>query len=320
MSDKAVSAGDAPVADWGNVQETGRPPQTLTQLAWQRFRRHRMAMVGAVLLVLMILYVTVGTLFFDEADANFNDLSRTLQPPSAQHPFGTDGTGRDIMARTIYGGQISLIIGLLAVFVSIVVGVAIGAIAGFYGGAMDSALMRFTEAVFNIPQLFLLIILGKMLSGKIPTFSVLGRSLSGSVVVIIGVIGVTSWMYLARIVRANYLALKEREYIIAARCIGTKDRFIILRHILPNTIAPIIVAATLGIAAAILAEAYISFLGLGVQAPTATLGNMLDQAYHHLDTEPWMWFFPGILIVLTVLAINFLGDGLRDALDPRTQM
>jgi peptide/nickel transport system permease protein len=279
-----------------------------------------MAMVGAVLLLLMVLYVTAGTLFFDEADANFNDLSRTLQPPSAQHPFGTDGTGRDIMARTIYGGQISLIIGLLAVVISIVVGVAIGAIAGFYGGAMDSALMRFTEAVFNIPQLFLLIILGKMLSGKVPTFSFLGRSFSGSVVVIIGVIGVTSWMYLARIVRANYLALKERDYIIAARCIGTKDRFVILRHILPNTVAPIIVAATLGVAAAILAEAYISFLGLGVQAPTATWGNLLDQAYHHLDTEPWMWFFPGMLIVLTVLSINFLGDGLRDALDPKTQM
>lgn len=320
MSDKAVSASDAPVADLGNAQETGRPPQSLTQLAWQRFRRHRMAMAGAVLLLLMVLYVTAGTLFFDEADANYNDLSQTLQPPSAQHPFGTDGTGRDIMARTIYGGQISLIIGLLAVVVSIVVGVAIGAIAGFYGGAMDSALMRFTEAVFNIPQLFLLIILGKMLSGKIPTFSLLGRSFSGSVVVIIGVIGVTSWMYLARIVRANYLALKEREYVIAARCIGTKDRFVILRHILPNTLAPIIVAATLGVASAILAEAYISFLGLGVQAPTATLGNMLDQAYHHLDTEPWMWFFPGILIVFTVLAINFLGDGLRDALDPKTQM
>ena len=319
MSEKAESARDAPVLDLGYAGETGRPAQSLTALAWGRFRRHRLAMAGAVLLVLLILYVTVGTLFLDEADANFNDLSRTLQPPSLQHPFGTDGTGRDIMARTIYGGQISLAIGLLAVVVSMVVGVMVGAIAGFYGGAADSVLMRFTEAVFNIPQLFLLIILGKMLSGKIPTFSVLGRSFSGSVVVIIGVIGITSWMYLARIVRANYLALKEREFIIAARCIGTRDHFIILRHILPNTIAPIIVAATLGIAAAILAEAYISFLGLGVQAPTATWGNMLDQAYHHLDSEPWMWFFPGMLIVMAVLSINFLGDGLRDALDPRSQ-
>jgi peptide/nickel transport system permease protein len=157
-----------------------------------------------------------------------------------------------------------------------------------------------------------------MFSGKIKNFQLLGRSFSGSVVVIIVVIGLTSWMGLSRIVRANYLSLKEREFVTAARCIGTPNRYIIFRHILPNTIAPIVVSATLGVAGAILAEAYISFLGLGVQAPTATWGNMLDQAYHHLESEPWMWFFPGALILLTTLAINFLGDGLRDALDPRT--
>ncbi len=278
-----------------------------------------MAMVGVGLLLSIMLYVTVGALVFTEDYSNRNDLSITLQPPTAAHPFGTDGTGRDIMARTIYGGQISIIIGFLAVLVSVCVGTSVGAIAGYYGGIVDSILMRMTEAMFNTPQLFLLIILGKMLSGKIPTFQFLGRSFSGSVIVIIGVIGLTSWMYLARIVRANYLALKEREYITAAQCLGTPNWRIISRHILPNTIAPIVVSATLGVASAILSEAYISFLGLGVQAPTATWGNMLDQAYHHLDTEPWMWFFPGMLILLTVLAINFLGDGLRDALDPRTQ-
>jgi peptide/nickel transport system permease protein len=319
MTDTTISANEAQSATLTDAQIIGRPPQSLGRMAWNRFRRHRMAMVGAGLLLFMILYVTVGTLFFTEADANFNDLSRTLEPPSWEHPFGTDGTGRDIMARTIYGGQISIIIGLLAVVVSVIVGVVVGALAGFYGGIIDSALMRFTEAMFNIPQLFLLIILGKMLFGKVPTFTVLGREFSGSVVVIIGVIGLTSWMYLSRIVRANYLALKEREFITAAKCIGTKNGFIIFKHILPNTVAPIIVAATLGVASAILSEAYISFLGLGVQPPTATWGNMLDQAYHHLDTEPWMWFFPGVLIVLTVLSINFLGDGLRDALDPKTQ-
>ena len=166
--------------------------------------------------------------------------------------------------------------------------------------------------------MFLLIILGKMLGGKIKTFNLLGRSFSGSVIVIIVVIGFTGWMGLSRIVRANYLALKEREFITAARCIGTPNFYIIFRHILPNTIAPIVVSATLGVAGSILAEAYISFLGLGVQAPTATWGNMLDQAYHHLESEPWMWFFPGMLILMTTLAINFLGDGLRDALDPRS--
>lgn len=297
---------------------TGRPPQTPLQMAWQRFRRHKMALVGAGLLLLMVLYVTAGALFVSEEYANHNDLTVKLQPPSLAHPFGTDGTGRDIMARTVYGGQISIIIGFLAVLISVTVGVVIGAVSGFYGGVVDSILSRFTETMFNIPQLFLLIILGKMLGGKIKAFQFAGRSFSGSVLVIIGVIGLTSWMGLSRIVRANYLSLKEREFVTAARCLGTPNGFIIFRHILPNTIAPIVVSATLGVAAAVLAEAYISFLGLGVQAPTATWGNMLDQAYHHLDSEPWMWFFPGTLILLTTLAINFLGDGLRDALDPRS--
>ncbi len=295
-----------------------RPPQSPLQLTWQRFRRHKMALLGAGLLLLIFFYVTIGAVMFSEKYANLIDLKVKDQPPSMAHPFGTDGTGRDILARTIYGGQISIIIGLLAVLVSVTVGVLVGALAGFYGGIVDAILMRLTEAMFNIPQLFLLIILSKMLGGKIKTLQFLGRSFSGSVVVIISVIGLTSWMGLSRIVRANYLALKEREFVTAARCIGTPNRHIIFRHILPNTIAPIVVSATLGVAAAILSEAYISFLGLGVQAPTATWGNMLDQAYHHLDTEPWMWFFPGILILLTTLAINFLGDGLRDALDPRS--
>jgi len=181
---------------------------------------------------------------------------------------------------------------------------------------VDSILMRFTEAAFNIPQLFLLIVLAKFLGGKVPNLQFLGRTLSGSVVVIIGVIGLTSWMYLARIVRANFLSLKEQEFVTAARCLGARNVSLIFEHVLPNTIAPIIVAATLEVASAIISEAYVSFLGLGVQPPTATWGNMLDQAYSHLETEPWMWFFPGMLILLIVLGINFVGDGLRDALDP----
>jgi len=171
--------------------------------------------------------------------------------------------------------------------------------------------------MFNIPSLFLLILLAKMLSGRIPNFTFMGRSFSGSVIVIIVVIGITSWMYLARIVRANVLSLKEQEFVTAARCTGASNISIIFSHILPNTTAPIIVSATLLVASAILAEAYVSFLGVGVQPPTPTWGNMLDQAYHHLEREPWMWFFPGMLILLAVLGINFVGDGLRDALDPR---
>jgi len=304
----------------GQVAVAERPAWTPTQMAWRRFRRHKMAMFGACLLILIVLYVIGGSLVYSEKYANRNDLSITLSSPSREHPFGTDGTGRDILARTIYGGQISILIGICAVIVSVTVGVLVGSISGYYGGPIDAILMRFTEAMFNIPQLFLLILLAKLLSGKVPTFKLLGRSFSGSVIVIIVVIGLTSWMYLARIVRATYLSLKEQEFVTAARCIGTPNTFIIFRHILPNSMASVIVSATLGVAAAILNEAYVSFLGVGVQAPTATWGNMLDQAYHHLESEPWMWIFPGLFILLTVLSINFLGDGLRDALDPRTRI
>jgi len=234
------------------------------------------------------------------------------------HPWGTDAVGRDILARTVYGGQISLLIGAAAVAVMLLVGVTIGAISGYYGGWIDSLLMRFTEAMLNIPQLFLLIIASKYLGDKVPNFRVAGREFSGSVVVIIAIIGLDSWMYLSRIVRSQFLALKEKEFITAARCVGVPNGRIILHHILPNTVAPIIVSATLGIANAILSEAYISFLGLGVRQPTATWGNMLEDATRYLDTAPWIWFFPGLLILISVLAINFVGDGLRDAMDPRT--
>jgi peptide/nickel transport system permease protein len=293
------------------------PPLSLSQLVWLRFRRHKMALAGAVLLILLILYATVGAAFFTEAYGNVTDTSIMLQAPSAEHPFGTDQVGRDILARTIYGGQISLMIGLTAVILEIIVGVLIGAIAGYYGGWIDSVLMRFTEAVFNIPTIPLLLVLSKMLADKVPTLEVLGREFSGSVVVITGVIGLTSWMGLARLVRANFLSLKEQEFVTAARSIGASNTSIIFSHILPNTVAPIIVSATLGVAAAIINEAYVSFLGVGVMPPTATWGNMLNGAYKYIETAPWTWIFPGSLIVLTVLSINFVGDGLRDALDPR---
>ena len=293
------------------------PPLSLRRLIWLRFKRHKMALVGAVILVLLVLYSTIGAAFYSEAYANSTDTGMSLQPPSTEHPFGTDVIGRDILARTIYGGQISLMIGILAVLVQVVAGVLIGAIAGYYGSWIDSLLMRFTEAVFNIPQLPLLLVLGKMLSDKVPTIKLLGRTFSGSVLVIICVLGLTSWMSLARIVRANFLSLKEQEFVTAARCTGARNASIIFEHILPNTVAPIIVTATLGVAAAIINEAYVSFLGVGVLPPTATWGNMLTGAYSHIERAPWLWIFPGSLIVLTVLSINFVGDGLRDALDPR---
>lgn len=300
------------------LEEAEAPPLTLRQLFWRRFRRHKMALFGLVVLSLLVLYSLGGTLFFTEAYANLTDTVKRLQPPSRVHPFGTDTVGRDILARTIYGGQISLLIGLTAMLVEVVIGVTIGALAGYYGGWLDSILMRFTEAMLNIPQLFLLLVMAKFFGGKVPDITLLGRTFSGSVIVIVLIIGATSWMYLARIVRAEFLSIKENEYILAARATGTPTGQIIFQHILPNAIAPIVVSATLGVANAITLEAYISFLGLGVQPPTATWGNMLEGAYNYIETAPWLWIFPGTLIVLTVLSINFVGDGLRDALDPRS--
>lgn len=295
------------------------PPLSIGQMAWLRFRRHKLALAGTAMLFLLLLYAFGGAFVYSEAEANYTNTGIRLQAPSAEHPFGTDTTGRDILARTIYGGQISLLIGLLAVVLELVMGIAVGAAAGYYGGRIDSVLMRITEAVLTIPTIFLLLVMAKFFAGRVPNIQLFGRTFSGSVVVIIVIIGLTSWPYLARIVRATVLSIKENDFILAARATGTPNRQIIVRHILPNSIAPIVVTATLGVANAILSEAYISFLGLGVQPPTATWGNMITGAYNYIDTAWWLWFFPGMLIVLTVLSINFVGDGLRDALDPRSR-
>jgi len=301
------------------LEELEAPPLSLAQLFWRRFRRHNMALVGVVVLVLLSLYAVFGSFFLTEAYANLTETGLRLQSPSAAHPYGTDTVGRDILARTIYGGQISLLIGLSAMLVELVIGVGVGALAGYYGKAIDSLLMRITEAWLNIPALFLLLIMAKTFGGRIPDIQLLGRSFSGSVVVIILIIGLTSWMYLARIVRAEFLSLKEQDFVLAARATGTSNLAIILQHILPNSVAPIVVAATLSVGNAILTESYISFLGLGVQPPTATWGNMLQGAHGYIEQAPWLWIFPGTLILLTVLSINFIGDGLRDALDPRSR-
>lgn len=293
-------------------------PRSPVQLALRRFLRHRMALVGVFIMLGILLYIVAGSLRFSEADANYNDTSLSLNPPSAEHPFGTDRVGRDILIRTIYGGQISLLIGLFAVIVEVGLGTLVGALSGYYGGWVDSILMRIAEAVLSIPSLLLLLVMAKFFSDKVPDIVLLGRTFSGSVVVIIFIIGLTSWMYLARIVRSSFLSLRESEFVTAARALGASNARIILVHILPNAIAPIIVSSTLGIAAAILTESYISFLGLGVRPPTASWGNMLDGAYQFLETAPWLWIFPGLFVILTVLSINFIGDGLRDALDPRS--
>jgi peptide/nickel transport system permease protein len=299
--------------------ELETPPLSMGQLTWRRFRRHKMAIFGVITLVLILIYAFAGSFIYSEAYSNRTETGNALQPPTREHPFGTDTIGRDILARTIYGGQISIIIGLTAMLVEVIVGVTIGAIAGYFGSWPDSVLMRITEAIYVIPQIFLLLVMARYFSSSIPNLKILGRTFSGSVLVIVFVIGITSWPYLARLVRAQFLSIKENDYILAARATGTSTKDIIIRHVLPNSFAPIIVSATLSVASAITLEAYISFLGLGVRPPTATWGNMLEGAYNYIESAWWLWFFPGLFIALIVLSINFLGDGLRDALDPHSR-
>lgn len=314
---------------------TTKPSLGLWDLALRRFLRHRAAVGGIIGLALIFAFVVVGSFAYTEAYANKPDVVNRLQapswlqdPPTWEHPMGTDSVGRDVFARIIYGGQISLIIGFLSVLMAVTLGAIIGAISGYYGGSVDSVLMRFTEAMIAIPSLFFLIIISKMLIGSVPNINLLGRTFSGSVPIVIFVIGIFGWMVEARIVRSQFLSLKQQDFVLAARALGVKDHNIMWKHILPNSIAPIIVFASLGLAVAILTEAYVGFLGLGVQEPTASWGNILNQALSYLNRAfaPqdfihrgvwWLWLFPSLMIIFTVLCVNFIGDGLRDALDPR---
>lgn len=294
-------------------------PMTPGQLIWRRFRKHRMAVLGIIGFGLLLLFIIIGSVLISEKDANEVDLQARLSPPSAIHWMGTDSTGRDIFARIIHGGQISLIVGTLAVLLSVGLGTTIGGLAAYYGGWVDSILMRFTEAMLSIPSLFLLIVLGKLFGRDVDTFTIFGSTFSGSVAIVILVIGITSWMFLARIVRANVLSLKEMDYISVAKSLGSSDMRIFFRHLIPNTMGAIIVSTTLGLAGAILSEAYVSFLGLGVQPPTASWGNMLTSAQSFIQKGSWwMWVFPSVFIVFTILCVNLIGDGLRDAFDPRS--
>ena len=301
------------------VESTG-PALSPTQLIWRRFRKHTMALIGTGGFLLLLVFIIVGSIVTPETKANEVDLAARLSPPTGTHFMGTDSTGRDVFARIIYGGQISLVVGILAVAISVSLGTLLGGIAGYFGGWVDSILMRFTEAVLAIPQLFLLIVLGKYFGRDIQTINIMGRSFSGSVAIVILVIGVTSWMALARIIRANVLSLREMEYISASKALGASDSRIFFRHLIPNTMGVIIVTSTLGLAGAVLNEAYVSFLGLGVQPPTSSWGNMLTSAQSFIQRGAWwMWVFPSLFIIFTILCINLLGDGLRDAFDPRSQ-
>jgi peptide/nickel transport system permease protein len=306
------------------------------QLTWRRFLKHRAAVFGLIGMISLILFIVIGSILMPVRRANKPDPVNILQTPTPIlqwasvpskdfHPFGTDATGRDVFARIVYGGQISLVIGLLSLVLGLGIGVIVGGVAGYFGGWVDAALMAVTEALLCIPGLFLLIVLAKMFGSKIPSITLSqDYKISGSVIVVILVIGFTSWMYLARIVRANVLSLRERDYVAAAEVLGVGRLTVLFRHLVPNTFAPIIVSATLGLVGAITGEAYVSYFGLGVQdPPTASWGNMISNALSFMQRSPpvwWMWFFPGLFITLTVLFINFIGDGLRDALDPRRRV
>jgi peptide/nickel transport system permease protein len=300
-------------------REISKKVLTPGQLIWRRFLKHRMAVAGMISFGLLILFIIGGSFFITEDEANTVSLEARLAPPSAQNWMGTDSTGRDIFSRIIHGGQISLFVGLTAVIISVTLGTLIGGIAGYFGGWLDTVLMRFAEAMLSIPQLFLLIVLGKFIGKNIDSITIFGKTISGSVLIVICVIGLTSWMGLSRIVRANVLSLKEMDYVSVSKSLGSSQLRTFFRHLIPNTMGVIIVASTLGLAGAILQEAYVSFLGLGIQPPTASWGNMLTAAQTFVQQGSWwMWVFPSTFIILTILTVNLMGDGLRDAFDPRS--
>jgi peptide/nickel transport system permease protein len=290
-----------------------REQQTMTQLVWRSYRRHKPAMVGTVIILIFAL-AAVFAPYISPWDPEKTNLDAMLKPPSAQHLMGTDELGRDLLTRILYGGRVSLSIGVMAMALAVVVGAVVGGLAGFYGGWVDNVLMRFTDMMLAFPQLFVLIILALALR-DIPIEALRGTAFA-SVLSIVLVIAVLAWMRVARLVRAAFLSLKEKEFIEAARSSGVPNWRIMVRHLLPNAMSPIIVAATFRVATSMITEAGLSYLGFGVQPPTPTWGNMLKNAQVQMTRAPWTAIFPGLMIFIAVIAINFIGDGLRDALDP----
>ena len=270
--------------------------------ALQRFVRHRLAIVGAAVLIVLGVTAVFGPLYIPRDLAYRPYPAQLFTPPSPAHPLGTDEVGRDILARLIYAARISLSVGFLSMTMAIGLGTLLGALAGYYGGWVDNAIMRVIEIVLSLPRLFLLIVLAALLGPSMRT--------------LILVIGGLSWMEPCRIIRASVLSVREREFVLAARALGASSTSVIRKHILPNVIAPIVVGGTLGVGEALLLEATVSYLGLGVQPPDPSWGNMLYNAQQYLQQAPYAAIFPGLMILITVLSVNFIGDALRDTLDP----
>lgn len=270
--------------------------------SWVRLWHNRLAISGLVL-VLGLFAVALLARWLAPYDPDFIDLKQVLMPPSPAHLLGTDTLGRDVLSRIIFGARVSLLVGFVAVGIATLIGVLVGALAGYYGGVLDQILMRLVDLMLCFPTIFLIL----------AVIAVLGPSIWN----IMAVIGLTSWMGVARLVRAEFLSLREREFVVAARALGASDVRLIWRHLLPNALTPVMVSATLGVAGAILVESSLSFLGLGVQPPTPSWGNMLTMGKDNIEIAWWLSVFPGLAILVTVMSYNLLGEGIREAIDPR---
>ena len=295
-----------------NLEDLFSPGSSYWGDVWLQFKKHKGALLGAIIFFGIVITVIVGPILWP-FEPNSIDIRSRNQGPSLLHPFGTDQLGRDTFSRMIAGGRTSITVGLAAMFLALILGTLIGVIAGYFK-RFDGILMRFTDLFLSLPLLPLLLLM--MFLFREPLSVSYGPE-KGMFILIVFAIGVTSWMPTARIVRGDVLALKQREFVMAARSIGTSDQKIIIRHILPNILSPILVSATLGIANAIITESALSFLGLGFPPDFPTWGRLLNDAVDYLQLHPERVMWPGLAISLTVLSINFLGDGLRDALDPR---
>lgn len=294
------------------VQQSMGAHRTLRQDVWRQFRRHKGAVVGLILLTLIVLSAVVGPLIYPY-DPFAIDVPSASQGPSLEHPLGTDNLGRDVLARILIGGRISLAVGFAAAFFGLVIGTGVGLVAGFFR-KWDGALMRLTDLFLSLPILPLLLVV--IMLFREPLKDAFGPN-AGIFILVVSIIGITSWMQTARVVRSDVLGLKEREFVLAARSIGTRQRRIIVRHVLPNVMSPVMVAAALGVAVAILTESALSFLGLGFPADFPTWGRLLFDAKDYLTLAPLRVLLPGFMIAITVISVNFIGDGIRDALDPK---
>ncbi|PWB50306.1 MAG: peptide ABC transporter permease [Anaerolineales bacterium] len=281
----------------------------MSGMIWKRFRKHPGAIAGSIVLSLIILACAFA--FLSPYDPIKSDMAERYQPPSWSHPMGTDALGRDLMTRVLYGGRVSLAVGFSVMIITLLIGVPVGAIAGYFGGRIDNILMRITDAALALPSLLVLILLSAVLREVDAPFLK-----SNPVLTIAGVIGLLAWMFTARIVRASYLTIREMDFVTATRALGANNMRIIAIHIFPNAIGPVIVEATLEVAYAILEESGLSYLGFGIQPPTPSWGNLLSNAQDYLVKYPWLAIFPGLMIFLSVISINYIGDGLRDAFDP----